>query len=224
MDKYIQLKNVTKTFSSRVVLNNINLTLSKGDMAIIKGDSGVGKSTLLNIIAGLEMPTKGLYTFGQVTMSALGKGEQADIRNTHIGYISQYAPMIPNLTALENINISLMFEDDNAVIKEANQQMMQLSRLFGITDILSTKVKKLSGGERQRVAIIRALIKKPDVIVADEPTNSLNNKMAEIIIDHFDHLRKQGCTIIMASHNDLADHCCDYHYTLSSTGLHLDKK
>jgi|SRR5690625_2337722 len=217
----IILKDLKKVYTGRTIFENVNLEVSSHNMICIKGKSGKGKSTLLNIIAGLELANAGTYFFGDIDMRAKSLNILAKVRGEHIGYISQYSPMIPNLTAFENICVPLWLNRKGNNKDESFEKIKYLSELLEIKELLNTKVKKLSGGEVQRIGIIRALIYDPKLIVADEPTGSLDDETSEKILELFNVLKSEGIMIILATHSKLVSEFCDRTYLLGKNGLEL---
>ncbi|MEK3955912.1 MULTISPECIES: ABC transporter ATP-binding protein [unclassified Psychrobacillus] len=214
------LENIKKEFKGVPVFENVNLHAEGGRLIAIKGKSGVGKSTLLNIIAGLERPTSGELFLNNVDMNECSFSELTKLRGSSVGYISQHSPMIPKLTALENICVPLWFKNE----KEENFDMdriNQLGELLEIKHLFPKKIQLLSGGEVQRVGIIRSLINNPELIVADEPTGSLDDETTLKILSYFDKLKEQGLTIIIATHSSLVADRCDLVYELRNDGLLL---
>lgn len=212
------LANIAKHYKGRTIFENISLKASQGQIIAIKGKSGVGKSTLLNIIAGLEVPSTGEVTLNRISFSGKSLSELSSIRGKHIGYISQHNPMIPKLTVSENITVPLLF-DKSGDRKEVQQRMTTLAEVLQIEDLLHQKIEKLSGGELQRVGIIRALINKPQLIVADEPTASLDDETSELVLHCFNQLKLSGVTIVAATHNRAFSESCDVTYLLTKDGL-----
>lgn len=219
----IQLKNVSKSFKGTLVFKNVNLRGKAGEIIAIKGKSGVGKSTLLNIIAGLESLTSGTYQLDGINMNNKNLNELARVRRKKIGYISQHNPMIPKLTAFENICVPLMFDKHNKdTIQSKIERIKYLSNLFQVDHILNKEIGKLSGGEIQRVAIIRSLVNNPQIIVADEPTGSLDEDTALTILSYFQAIKSEGLTILLATHSSLVAEQSDLVYHLSKEGLVLE--
>ncbi|MGG4386177.1 ABC transporter ATP-binding protein [Priestia megaterium] len=222
MSKII-LKSISKSFKGTVIFNNVNLTGETGKIIAIKGKSGVGKSTLLNIIAGLETSSSGSYRFDDIDMEKKSLNELAKVRGESIGYISQFSPMIPKLTTFENICIPLIFNKKNRNLEESKiTKIVELSKLFQVHHLLDKKIKKLSGGEIQRVGIIRSIISEPKLIVADEPTGSLDDETASTILNFFRELKSNGTTIILATHSQMVAAQSDIVYNLTKEGLYLE--
>lgn len=217
----VVLKNIAKIYNAKYVLSNINLIGDPGSMIAIKGKSGSGKSTLLNIIAGLEKPSSGEFWIQETRMNDNSFSFLAKFRSEHIGYISQHSPMIPELTVLENIAVPLWFEKNENNRAVYQDRIEVLSDHFEIKHLLGKKIGLLSGGEIQRVGVIRGLIKKPQIIVADEPTGSLDDETALLVMEYFKVLKAEGATIVIATHSALVAEYCDKKYALTKDGLFL---
>lgn len=216
----IVLNKIKKTFKENNVFENVNFEAKQGDLIAIKGKSGVGKSTLLNILAGLETPSHGEYYFNNIEMRKKNISDLSKIRAEYIGYISQFSPMIPKLTALENIYVPFWFRKNSSTDYTNESKIIdELSKKFEVNDILNKKIEKLSGGQIQRVGIIRALVKNPMIIIADEPTGSLDDNTTLSVINYFKELKNKGALIILATHNDSVANHCDKVLELTRDGL-----
>ncbi|MEG1964452.1 MAG: ABC transporter ATP-binding protein [Clostridia bacterium] len=201
----IDLKNITKTYnegkSNQVkALINVNLQIEQGDTLTIMGVSGSGKSTLLHIVGCLDNATSGEYTFNGTDISNFNSTELATFRNESIGFILQDDMFMMNESVFENVKLPLIFSKKYP-IKAMNQRVLDVLAEIGIANLFKRKVKQLSGGQRQRVAIARAIVNAPEVILADEPTGSLDSKTATEIMDVLLSLNKSGKTIIMVTHD-----------------------
>lgn len=192
---------VTKGLDNLQVLKDIDFSLNKGDYISIMGTSGVGKTTLLNIIGLIEKFDSGTYLFDNMDVTKLSENELAKIRGKRIGYVFQDYFLLDELTVYDNIYVSLILEKKSNK-KELNNLIKQSIISCGLdTKILNKKVGLLSGGQKQRVAIARAIVKKPDIILADEPTGSIDESKKEEILNLFDLLNEQGITIILITHD-----------------------
>jgi len=216
---FISLVNIVKAYKEKMVLNNIHLEVANNQFISIKGPSGVGKSTLLNILAGLEKADSGQYVMDSIKMHEQNLNELSNIRGSQIGYISQYNPMIRNLTVRENIVAPLLLGKYDK--KQTMAYSDELSACLKINHLLDKKIDKLSGGERQRVGVIRALIKKPQLLIADEPTGSLDDDTTMLVFNLFKRLCENETTIIMATHSHLSSQFADQEYVMSSEGNFL---
>ena len=208
----IKLQDITKSFGSLQVLRGINLQIEKGEVVAIVGPSGAGKTTLLQIMGTLDKPDSGQVLIqGQDVFRLSG----CKFRNEHIGFVFQFHQLLPEFTALENIMIPAMIGGVGK--SEARKRAMELLQFMKLTDRADHKPNELSGGEKQRVAVARALINKPDVVFADEPSGSLDTQNKEELHRLFFELRDQmGQTFVIVTHDEalaaMADrtiHICD---------------
>lgn len=200
----IEVKNIHKSFGSLEVLKGVNLQVQQGEIVAIIGKSGAGKTTLLQIIGTLDRPSQGQVLIDGTDVFALKDRELAAFRNKHIGFIFQFHQLLPEFTALENVCIPAMIAREKE--SDYRPRAEQLLRDLGLGDRLQHKPNALSGGEKQRVAAARALMMHPDIILADEPTGSLDEKNKRELSDLLLQLRKQyGQTILLVTHDkDLA--------------------
>ncbi|MBQ2067885.1 MAG: ABC transporter ATP-binding protein [Paludibacteraceae bacterium] len=200
----IEVKKIYKSFGDLAVLKGVNLTVEKGEIVAIVGKSGAGKTTLLQIIGTLDRPTQGQVFIEGTDVFALKDRELAAFRNRHIGFIFQFHQLLPEFTALENVCIPAMIarEKETEYLARATRLLTDL----GLGDRLHHKPNQLSGGEKQRVAAARALMMSPDIILADEPTGSLDEKNKQELSELLLQLRKQyNQTILLVTHDkDLA--------------------
>jgi ABC-type antimicrobial peptide transport system, ATPase component len=179
-------------------LENINLEIKENEFVSVLGPSGSGKTTLLNMIGCLDKPTKGKVIFKGLDVTLLNDKKLSEFRANNIGFVFQTFNLLPNLTALENVEIASSFSNKT---KNVRERAIELLNLVGLRERLFHKPSQLSGGEQQRVAIARALINDPEIILADEPTGNLDSKTAEEIMDLFLKLKKMGKTIVLVTHN-----------------------
>lgn len=202
---HIHLNNVRKSFvdgdnDRRNVLNGVNLLLEQGDFVSITGVSGSGKTTLLNILGTLSMPDSGDYSIGGKIVTQPGVS-LCELRNKHIGFVFQDFRLLPQFTAEENILVPLL-ASAQSVTAEQREYATHLMSLLGIEHIKNQLPSTLSGGEKARVSICRALINKPSLLLADEPTGQLDTENAEIIASLLQRVNKElGTTIIMVTHD-----------------------
>ena len=196
----IEVKNIHKSFDSLQVLKGVDLTVEKGEIVSIIGKSGAGKTTLLQIIGTLDMPDSGSVVIDGVDVFALKEKELADFRNRHIGFIFQFHQLLPEFTALENVMMPALIARMSE--KDAEQRAMQLLTELGMAERLAHKPNQLSGGEKQRVAAARAMMMSPDVILADEPSGSLDESNKKELHKLLLQMREQyGQTIIIVTHD-----------------------
>lgn len=197
----IDIKDVTKSFGSLKVLKGIALHIDKGEVVSIVGPSGAGKTTLLQIIGTLDKADSGEIRIDGKEISSMSKKHLSDFRNTHIGFVFQFHQLLPEFTALENIMIPAYIAGMSR--SEAKKRAMELLQFMGLTDRASHKPNELSGGEKQRVAVARALVNNPAVILADEPSGSLDSKnKAELHQLFFDLRDKFGQTFVIVTHDE----------------------
>lgn len=200
----IQVQDIHKSFGDLEVLKGVNLEVKKGEIVAIVGKSGAGKTTLLQIIGTLDRPTKGKVLIDGMDVFALKDKELASFRNKHVGFIFQFHQLLPEFTALENVCIPAMIAREKEADYKARAE--QLLRELGLSDRMNHKPNELSGGEKQRVAAARALMMQPTIILADEPTGSLDTQNKKELSELLLQLRKQyGQTILLVTHDkDLA--------------------
>lgn len=197
----IEIKNIHKRFGTLEVLKGIDLTIEKGEVVSIVGPSGAGKTTLLQIIGTLDKPDSGSVTINATNIDKLSNHRLSDFRNQHIGFVFQFHQLLPEFTALENIMIPAYIGGISK--REAKQRAEELLDFMGLKDRAAHKPNELSGGEKQRVAVARALINNPEVILADEPSGSLDSKNKQELHQLFFDLRdKYGQTFVIVTHDE----------------------
>lgn len=197
----IDIQGITKSFGSLQVLKGIDLHIGRGEVVSIVGPSGAGKTTLLQIVGTLDKPDSGEVVIDGVKVGGLNKKKLADFRNRHIGFVFQFHQLLPEFTALENIMIPAFI--GGASKKTAEQRARELLRFMNLEDRASHKPSELSGGEKQRVAVARALVNNPAVVLADEPSGSLDSKNKEELHQLFFDLRdKFGQTFVIVTHDE----------------------
>lgn len=197
----IQIENITKSFGDLQVLKGVNLSIGKGEVVSIVGPSGAGKTTLLQIIGTLDKPDAGSIRFNGEELTRLGNKRLAAFRNKHIGFVFQFHQLLPEFTALENIIIPALVAGRKR--KEAEAEALELLHVLGLSERANHKPAELSGGENQRVAVARALINHPDVVLADEPSGSLDSHNKEELHKLFFELRDRlGQTFIIVTHDE----------------------
>ncbi|MBO7606461.1 MAG: ABC transporter ATP-binding protein [Paludibacteraceae bacterium] len=192
--------NITKSFGQFTALRGVNLSIEKGEFVSIIGASGAGKTTLLQILGTLDKPDMGEVTINGTNVFSLSDDEQAAFRNKHIGFVFQFHQLLPEFTALENIMIPALIAKREK--SEAEREAKELLAFMNLSERADHKPSELSGGEKQRVAVARALINKPDVLLADEPTGSLDSKNKQDIHRLFCQLQKEmGQTLVVVTHD-----------------------
>lgn len=197
----IDIKGITKSFGSLQVLKGIDLHIDKGEVVSIVGPSGAGKTTLLQIIGTLDKPNKGSVMIDNTDVSQLSEKRLADFRNQHIGFVFQFHQLLPEFTALENIMIPAFIAGKSR--HEARERAEELLAFMDLADRAGHKPNELSGGEKQRIAVARALVNNPAVILADEPSGSLDSKNKTDLHRLFFDLRdKFGQTFVIVTHDE----------------------
>ena len=196
----VETKGITKSFGSLQVLKGIDLSIREKEIVAIVGPSGVGKTTLLQIIGTLDRPQTGQLTVNGIDPFSLNKKDRAAFRNRNIGFVFQFHHLLPEFTALENVMIPHLIGNRNQ--HEAKRKAKELLDFLRLSDRANHKPSELSGGEKQRVAVARALINNPTIILADEPSGSLDSKNKEDLHDLFFELRKEmGQTFVIVTHD-----------------------
>ena len=197
----IKLEGITKSFGSLQVLKGIDLEINKGEIVSIVGPSGAGKTTLLQIMGTLDEPDAGTVAIDGTVVSRMKEKELSAFRNKNIGFVFQFHQLLPEFTALENLMIPAFIAGVSS--KEANDRAMKILDFMGLADRASHKPNELSGGEKQRVAVARALINDPAVILADEPSGSLDTQNKEDLHRLFFDLRDRlGQTFVIVTHDE----------------------
>lgn len=204
MSKMINIQNIYKNYNNKetrvIALNNISLSIDDGEFVAIIGKSGSGKSTLMNILGCLDTPTSGKYILMDKDVSNLCENELAHIRNQTIGFIFQGFNLISNLTALENVELPLIYRN----IKKSNREILAKESLckVGLKNRMHHKPNQMSGGQQQRVAIARAIAGNPPLIFADEPTGNLDQASSVEILQILKQLHFQGHTLVLITHDN----------------------
>ena len=197
----IHLEGITKSFGSLQVLKGIDLEITQGEVVSIVGPSGAGKTTLLQIMGTLDSPDAGMINIDGTNVSRMKEKELSAFRNKHIGFVFQFHQLLPEFTALENVMIPAFIA--GVPPKEASMRAMEILDFMGLKERASHKPNELSGGEKQRVAVARALINQPAVILADEPSGSLDSHNKEELHQLFFDLRNRfGQTFVIVTHDD----------------------
>lgn len=199
----IDLKNIYKIYkmgdNELYALNDVTLHINEKEFVSIIGPSGSGKSTLMNMLGCLDVPTKGTYTLDGYDVGGKTDDELAVIRNEKIGFVFQGFNLLPKLTALENVELPLIYKGVPA--KERRERAIKALESVGLAERIDHKPTELSGGQQQRVAIARALVTNPPIILADEPTGNLDSKSGKEVMEIFKELHKKGNTIILITHD-----------------------
>lgn len=208
----IALNGISKSYQAShgappyQVLKDANLSIDKGEMVAIKGSSGAGKSTLLHIIGCLDKPTSGSYLLNGQDVSQLSLSKLAEIRNASFGFVMQHFALIEEDNALQNVATPLLFA--KARRSQMDARAMEQLRNVGMEQMANKRIATLSGGEKQRIAIARAMVNNPEIILADEPTGALDRANTEKIVQLFQQLNEKGKTIIIVTHDDFVAQSC----------------
>jgi predicted ABC-type transport system involved in lysophospholipase L1 biosynthesis ATPase subunit len=199
----LEARGLAHSFEALDVLRGVDLSVAAGESVAIVGPSGCGKSTLLNILGGLMTPSAGSVAVGGLDLSAMNPDQLASFRNTEIGYVFQAHHLLPQCTALENVLVPTLVQGDAATRQVVAGRARDLLQRVGLGDRLSHRPAKLSGGECQRVAVVRALINGPKILLADEPTGSLDgaaaDQLGELLVDLN---QREGISLITVTHSD----------------------
>jgi lipoprotein-releasing system ATP-binding protein len=197
----IQLHDIHKSFGTLEVLKGIDLTINQGEVVSIVGPSGAGKTTLLQILGTLDRPDSGQVLFDGIDVAQYKEKQLSAFRNEHIGFVFQFHQLLPEFTAVENVMMPALI--GGASMNDAHQRAMEMLDYLHLTDRATHKPAELSGGEKQRVAVARALVNRPQVILADEPSGSLDTHNKEELHQLFFDLRDQlGQTFIIVTHDE----------------------
>jgi len=211
----LSVRQVAKRFGSRTVFDGVSLELAAGEYVAIVGDSGIGKSTLLNVIAGLEPADAGKITFQNTEITALDDDALTLLRRDHFGFVFQAFHVLPQLTVEQNVALPLLLRK-----MEFGQRVQKAIASVGLAGRESSPPRELSGGELQRVAIARALVGEPKLVLADEPTGNLDPENARQVLGLFRTMVKAGgAAAILATHSEQAAAACDRRYRLTAAGL-----
>lgn len=214
-------KSVTDSTGTLDILRDIDFTLRPRETVAIVGASGSGKSTLLSIIAGLDTPTRGTVRIGGADIFALDEDERAALRARQIGFVFQSFQLLGNLTALENVMLPL----ELAGSRESRKAATEMMKRVGLAERLGHYPKTLSGGEQQRVALARAFVVEPAVLLADEPTGSLDFATGETVMQlMFDLNREQGTTLVLVTHDRAIAQRCDRQLTIDAGRIAKDER
>ncbi|MGL5530405.1 MAG: ABC transporter ATP-binding protein [Culicoidibacterales bacterium] len=209
MQTILKMKAIVKTYQmgdeEQQVLNHIDFNVVQGEFVTILGPSGSGKSTLMNIIGCLDVPTSGVYDLNGNDVANMDEETLSEVRNREIGFIFQQFQLLPRLSALDNVELPLIYA--GVPEKERKQRARAMLEKVGLGTKLKNKPNQLSGGQQQRVAIARALVTQPTILLADEPTGALDQKTGVQIMDLFQELHAEGKTIVMITHDEkIAQH------------------
>ncbi|MBO5932775.1 MAG: ABC transporter ATP-binding protein [Bacteroidaceae bacterium] len=197
----IELRDINKSFGNLQVLKDINLQIDKGEIVSIVGPSGAGKTTLLQIMGTLDKPDSGSVKYNGIDITSYKEKDLSEFRNKHIGFVFQFHQLLPEFTAEENIMIPALISGANDI--DARARAIELMEMLDIADRATHKPSEMSGGEKQRIAVARALINRPDVILADEPSGSLDSKNRDELYKLFFNLRESlNQTFVIITHDE----------------------
>lgn len=197
------------------ILRGVDLEIKMGEIAAIVGTSGSGKSTLLHILGGLDRPTSGDVFWRNQSIYKHSPDQLAELRNSHVGFVFQFHHLLPEFTAVENVMMPALIKGD--ALKKSEKRAMELLELFGLEDRREHRPSQLSGGEQQRVSMARALMNRPSIILADEPTGNLDEKNTDIILKLLFDLRElEGISIVLITHEKEIAKRCDTLYLLQN--------
>ena len=197
--KMIKCENIHKSYGTLEVLRGVSLEVSQGEVVSVVGPSGAGKTTLLQIMGTLSPMDSGRLEIDGVDVSSMGDDRLSDFRNRHIGFVFQFHHLLPEFTALENVMMPALIGGTSR--GEAERHALELLRMMGLEARASHKPSALSGGEQQRIVIARALLNRPKLILADEPTGNLDPETGQQIVDHLREISRMGTAVLMATHN-----------------------
>jgi putative ABC transport system ATP-binding protein len=205
----IDIRDLVRVYSLGEVeiraLDGVSLSIDRGEFVAIMGPSGSGKSTLMNLLGCLDRPTSGSYVLDGVNVSGLDGNERAEIRNAKIGFVFQSFNLLPRTTAIENVELPLLYSDNGIGSGDRDARAKEALRRVGLAGREKSTPSQLSGGQQQRVAIARALITNPPIILADEPTGNLDTRTSEEVMAIFQELNDQGETVLLITHeSDIA--------------------
>ncbi len=205
MAKLIELRNVYKIYSEGLesevrALDGVSLDIEKGEFVAVVGQSGSGKSTMMNVLGCLDIPTRGTYHLDGVDVLELSDKQLSRIRNKQIGFIFQQYNLIQNLTVLENVELPLIYQGIDPI--DRRELAMQALARVGLADRAKHKPTQMSGGQQQRVAIARAISTRPPIIMADEPTGALDSRTGHEVLGFLQQLNKEGSTVILITHDN----------------------
>jgi putative ABC transport system ATP-binding protein len=208
----IDLRDVEKVYSSGEVavraLAGISFRIARGEFVAIMGASGSGKSTLMNILGCLDRPTAGRYLLDGKNVADLDRRQLAQLRNRKLGFVFQSFNLLARTTALENVELPLFYSEELVTLHERHRRAREVLERVGLGNRMTHRPSQLSGGQQQRIAIARALISRPDLLLADEPTGNLDSRTSIEIMGLFQELNDSGITVVMVTHElEIADYC-----------------
>jgi len=212
MEPVVRIKDIRKTYRTGDIevhaVRGVSLEIHAGEFVALMGSSGSGKSTLMNLFGCLDRPTTGTFLLDGVDVSGLDLNARADIRNQKIGFVFQGFNLLPRTTALENVELPMLYAHRRIRSREMRERAMHALETVGLGDRADHTPSQLSGGQQQRVAIARALVNEPKILLADEPTGNLDSRTSVEVMGVFQELNDRGITIVMVTHElDIAHYC-----------------
>lgn len=216
----IVIKGLTKSYQDKTIFTNVHFEAAAGQVIVLMGKSGIGKTTFLNILAGLTSATITSYTYQGKSIAPQNDETMSAFRNQHIGYIPQDFALIQDYTVKENLLLPALYHP-HLTTETIKQTVLDLTQQFEIADILEQKVKDISGGQKQRVAIIRSLVLNPDILLADEPTANLDSENVELVLRLFKEQQAAGKILIIATHDERICELATHLYQIKHEQLHL---
>lgn len=226
MNELIKLKNIHKHYHMSEftvkALDGVDLTIKEGEFIALVGPSGSGKSTLMNVLGCLDMPTSGQYILGGKDVSSLSDARLAEIRNKKIGFVFQSFNLMSNMSALENVALPGKYQKLSG--RQSNKKAREMIELVGLGDRAKHLPKELSGGQQQRIAFARAMLCKPSLLLADEPTGNLDSKTGKEILELICELNKMGMTIVLVTHDDKIAQVADRKISLLDGKIERDQQ
>lgn len=216
----LNLASFSKQYKTKKIFNLTNFTAEKSEIVLLMGKSGIGKTTLLDIIAGIKQFDIGKYFFDEQLINVKNDSQMSTFRNKEIGYILQDFALIEDYTVLENIMLPVLYSSEREKHKKRLEtKVRDLAYDFELTNSLNVKIKNVSGGQKQRTAIIRSIILNPQIILADEPTTNLDQDNFELVIRMFKKLKNEGKIIIIATHDGRFVNLANKIYTIENFKL-----
>jgi len=200
----VELKGITKTYRTGAIavraLRSIDLIINEGEYVAIMGQSGSGKSTLMNLLGCLDRPTSGSFFLNGKDVSSFSRDRLSQLRNRTIGFVFQSFHLLPRTSALENVELPLLYSEENLSWKEIRERAEHALEIVSLSDRMDHTPNELSGGQKQRVAIARALVTNPRLLLTDEPTGNLDSRTSLEIVDMIQQLNSDGLTVLMVTH------------------------
>lgn len=213
MGNIIELQNVSKNFSSETALKDISLKIERGEMVAITGESGCGKTTLLNILGLIMKPTSGNYNMAGIRIDNINSKKAMLLRRNKIGYLFQNYGLVEDETVDWNLRLAYTYKKINKA--DRNKQIIKMLKEFNLADVRKKKIYELSGGQQQRIALIRLLIKDSDIILADEPTGSLDPANRDMVMNYLKKFNENGKTVVVVTHDPAVAGMCQREIKLS---------